>query len=166
MSAIPISTSPILKPPNLSQRISTWSPGRAALQTLTGDPYLPKTGILPPLAIVARALHAEPTKTRNVCGLFFAGLFTHSTTVQKPIQHHKFGYICQMILASMIGIFSRIPSPHIDQQPVHVGDYHYTPPSDQDVSFGNKLRSGFSTTLIGRCSSHRYIVITPRITVP
>ncbi len=102
----PISISPMLNPPNLSQRISMWSPGRAALQTLTGDPYLPKTGILPPLAIVTAALHAAPAKTRKACGLFFVGLFNSSTTIQKLMQHHRFGYICQMILASMISIIS------------------------------------------------------------
>ena len=58
------------------------------------------------IGIVATALHAAPTNTRKVSGLFFAGLFDHSTTVQKPMLHHRFGYICQMILASMINIFS------------------------------------------------------------
>ena len=102
----PISISPTLKPPNLSQKISKWSLGCAALQTLTGDPYLPRTGILPPFAIVATALHAAPVNKRKVCGLFFLGLFSHNTTAQKPMQHQRFGYICQIILAGMISILS------------------------------------------------------------
>lgn len=102
----PINKSPMLNPPNRSQRISRWSPGRAARQTLTGDPYLPKTGIFPPFVIVATALHAEPTNARRVCGLSFLGLFSHSTTTQKLMQHSKFGKICQMILVSMTSIFS------------------------------------------------------------
>ncbi len=101
----PISISPTLKPPNLSQKISKWSLGCAALQTLTGDPYLPRTGILPPFAIVATALHAAPVNKRKVCGLFFLGLFSHNTTAQKPMQHQRFGYICQIILAGMMSIF-------------------------------------------------------------
>lgn len=99
---IPISKSPTLKPRNLSQRISKWSPACADRQTLTGDPPLPRTGILPPLATVAKALHKEPINTRKICGLFFLGLFSQRTTAQKPMQQKRFGHICQIILARMI----------------------------------------------------------------